>query len=242
MANSYFQFKQFIVQQDRSAMKVTTDSCLLGSLVPALCQKEGKLNVLDIGTGTGLLSLMFAQKKTGALIDAIEIDKDAVAQALENSSASPWKERIQVIHADARQYPFRHPYDVIISNPPFYENELKGTDPGKNKAHHNEGLLLSELLHIIKSNLEPDGFFYLLLPFKRKEEIKHLLSDQELAVEQIIFVRQTENHDYFRMIVAGKLAPETVTETIIDEISIKDHAGKYTPVFINLLKDYYLYL
>jgi len=242
MANSYFQFKQFIVQQDRSAMKVTTDSCLLGSMVPALCQKEGKMNVLDIGTGTGLLSLMFAQKKTEALIDAIEIDKDAVAQAMENSSASPWKERIQVIHADARQYPFRHLYDVIISNPPFYENELKGTDPGKNRAHHNEGLLLSELLHIIKSNLEPDGFFYLLLPFKRNEEIKHLLSEQELAVEQIIFVRQTENHDYFRMIVAGKLTPETVTETIIDEISIKDHAGEYTTAFINLLKDYYLNL
>jgi len=135
MANTYFQFKQFTVQQDKCAMKVTTDSCLFGSLSPTLSEGEGVLNVLDIGTGTGLLSLMFAQKKQNALIEAIEIDKDAFEQAKENIAASPWSYRINIIHADARNYPFPQKYDVIISNPPFYQNVLNTDDKMKNITH-----------------------------------------------------------------------------------------------------------
>jgi tRNA1Val (adenine37-N6)-methyltransferase len=123
MSNSYFQFKQFIIHQDRCAMKVTTDGCLFGSLSPTLIKEERVINVLDIGTGTGLLSLMLAQAKHNAYIDAIEIDKDAFEQACQNVEVSPWGGRIKVFHADARDNEFPHKYDLIISNPPFYEKD-----------------------------------------------------------------------------------------------------------------------
>jgi len=150
-------------------MKVTTDGCLFGSLSPTLSEGEGVLKVLDIGTGTGLLALMFAQKNQNAFIDAIEIDKDAFEQAAENITASPWADRINIIHADARNYSFPQQYDIIISNPPFYENELKADDKKKNVAHHSDELSLAKLLIVIKNNLSPSGTFFLLLPYKRNK-------------------------------------------------------------------------
>lgn len=228
-------------------MKVTTDACLFGAWVASnlkpgtKSQEPVASNLLDIGTGTGLLALMLAQE-VNCPIDAIEIDKDAFEQASGNVAASPWADRIKVIHADAKEFEFLHAYDVIMSNPPFYEKELKGDDHKKNMAHHNAGLLLPELLKIIKENLSPPGHFFLLLPFKRNEEIRKLLLEQELALEQITFVRQTVNHDYFRMMISGKLRPEIPAETIISEIAIKGSDGEYTSDFISLLKDYYLHL
>ena len=224
-------------------MKVTTDGCLFGAWVAerAGSRETGAGRVLDIGTGTGLLALMLAQQ-TNFFIDAVEIDRDAAEQASANIAASPWGERINIIAGDTREFVFSHKYDVIISNPPFYEKELKGDDAKKNIAHHNEGLLLPELLAIIKKNLALGGSFYLLLPFKRNEEVKKLFTEHTLAVEQITFLRQTVNHDYFRIMLAGKLTTEKLTETAVDEISIKNEEKQYTPVFINLLKDYYLHL
>lgn len=243
MANSYFQFKQFTVQQDKCAMKVTTDGCLFGAWIAEKIKNEQLIinNCLDIGTGTGLLSLMVAQENEVA-IDAIEINKDAFEQASQNIAASPWSDRIKVIHADARVVNSQPLYDIIISNPPFYEKELKGEDAKKNIAHHNEGLILPELLGIIKKTLNPDGTFYLLLPYKRNEEVKKMLTENDLAIQQLVFVRQSVNHDYFRIMLEGKLKSNKQIETIIDEISIKDDAGQYTNGFISLLKDYYLHL
>lgn len=242
MANSYFQFKKFTIQQDKCAMKVTTDGCLFGSLSPTLSKAEGVINLLDIGTGTGLLALMFAQVKHNAFIDAIEIDKDTFEQACENVEASPWANRIKIFHADAREFEFPDQYDIIISNPPFYENELKGENSKKNLAHHNEGLLLPELLTIIKKNLKPEGIFFLLLPFKRNEEIRKLITESDLAIRQLTFIRQSTKHDFFRIMLEGKLKTDVTVETKIDEISIKDELDQYTPAFVNLLKDYYLNL
>lgn len=244
MSNSYFQFKQFTIHQDRCAMKVTTDASLLGAWVAerVRSQEPGVGRILDIGTGTGLLALICAQKNPKAIIDAIEIDQDAAEQAAENIDASPWEDRIKIINADARNFSFRHQYDIIISNPPFYENELKADDKKKNIAHHNEGLLLHELLEIIKKNLQPGGTFYLLLPYKRNEELQKLIKQHELAIKHIVFIRQSVNHDYFRIILQGKLKTEEVPETTIDEISICDENQLYTENFKGLLKDYYLYL
>lgn len=245
MANSYFQFKQFTINQDKCAMKVTTDGCLFGAFCSresgVLSQGAANRKVLDIGTGTGLLALMLAQQNNVS-IDAIEIDKDAFEQASGNIAASPWVDRIKVIHTDAKGFTSQNKYDVIISNPPFYEKELKGDDAKKNLAHHNEGLLFPELLSIIKKNLEPDGTFYLLLPYKRNDEVKQLLTANDFAIQQMTFVSQSVNHDYFRIILAGKFKTAKSVETLIDEIAIRDKQDNYSPVFISLLRDYYLHL
>ncbi|MGQ0740593.1 MAG: tRNA1(Val) (adenine(37)-N6)-methyltransferase, partial [Bacteroidota bacterium] len=199
-------------------------------------------NCLDIGTGTGLLSVMITQKNPSAAIDAIEIDMESAKQARENVAASPWGGNINIFHSDAREFDYQKKYDIIISNPPFYEKELKGDDMKRNLAHHNEGLLLPELLNIIKKNLEPGGSFYLLLPYKRHEEIKKLLLEHELAIGQITFVRQSVKHDYFRIMLAGNLKKEEKGETEIDELAIWNDQQQYMPQFRKLLNDYYLHL
>ncbi len=244
MANSYFQFKQFTIHQDRTAMKVTTDGCLFGAWVAdrAWSRETGVRSLLDIGSGTGLLSLMLAQKVPAASVDAIEIDKDAFEQANQNAKDSPWSDRVNIIHADAREFSFSKRYDTIICNPPFYENELKGESVKKNIAHHDAGLLLPELLELINTLLVPGGNFYLLLPYKRNAEIKQLLREKKLPVEEIVFVRQSPGHDYFRMMIKGRSATDGIIETKIAELRIKENGDEYSSGFRSLLKDYYLHL
>jgi tRNA1Val (adenine37-N6)-methyltransferase len=234
-------------------MKVTTDSCLFGAWVASIINNVAhpdyfgeKLiinNCLDIGAGTGLLSLMLAQKNPQLKIDAVEVDKEAVEQAKENAAASPWANNIKVHLYDIKAFGGYNKYDVIISNPPFYENELKGDDEKKNIAHHNDGLLLPELVKIISGYLNDNGVFYLLLPYKRYEEVKMLCSENNLAISQTLFLKQSEQHNYFRVIVEGKRINETnLPGEKVSAIVIKNSSGEYTTGFVNLLKDYYLHL
>ena len=228
-------------------MKVTTDACLFGAWV---ANKSGvrswesgvRQQVLDIGTGTGLLSLMLAQQNPASVIEAIEIDQEAYEQAKENITNSPWAEKINVIKSDIKEFQPLQQYDVIISNPPFYENELKSDSSKKNKAHHDEALLLDDLLVIIKQNLKPTGRFYLLLPYKRNNEIVSMVVKNKLAIANKTLVKQSTQHGYFRILLSGKHAENNKEDFITNEIAIRDKDEKYTPEFINLLKDYYLYL
>ncbi len=241
MPNSYFQFKQFIIHQDKTAMKVTTDGCLFGAIIADLPKKNDELSeVLDIGTGTGLLSLMFAQKHPDSFIDAIEIDKEAFEQATENVELSAWKDRITVIHSDVINYPFSKKYDLIFSNPPFYENEMPSTNSKKNIAHHSEGLLFDELCQIIHKNLNPGGNFYILLPLKREKHVENSLAENKLYIHEKLFLRQSTKHDYFRIILSGGLSTSEKLNT--SELSICNDKMEYTNEFFELLKDYYLYL
>jgi tRNA1Val (adenine37-N6)-methyltransferase len=243
MPNNFFQFKEFIIHQDKCAMKVTTDACLFGAWVAEKVSSRGSgvQTVLDIGAGTGLLSLMLAQK-CKAEIDAVETDEDTAGQALENVAAFPGKSMIKVIHADARTFSFPKSYDLVISNPPFYENELKSFYSKKNIAHHSDNLSLEELLTVIKSNLNPDGTFYLLLPYKRDEEIRKLVRETEMQITQVVLVRQSVNHDYFRIMLEGNLFTDETTEIQFDEIAIWNERQQYTEEFAELLRDYYLHL
>jgi len=244
MANNYFRFKQFTIQQDKAAMKVTTDGCLFGAWVAKQISEQNitAVQLLDIGTGTGLLSLMIAQKNPDCSIDAVEIDNNAYKQANENIIASPWKENIGVFHADIISFEPGKKYDTIFCNPPFYENELKAEDEKRNIAHHDGGLSFNELFAIIKQRLTPEGHFYLLLPYKRNEEIRNLFLKHQLELSQLIFVKQSVNHGYFRIMLCGRLPSEKKGETAIEEMAIKDNNDNYTPAFVSLLKDYYLYL
>ncbi|HEX6192215.1 MAG TPA: methyltransferase [Chitinophagaceae bacterium] len=250
MANSWFQFKQFLVQQDRCAMKVTTDACLFGAWVASDISKNFSVDeknkyadrrLLDIGTGTGLLSLMIAQK-VSMRIDAIELDDDAFSQANENFRASPWPQQLKVLRADARQFAAPHLYDIIVSNPPFYEQELKSPESKKNIAHHSEELSLEEVVQCIKNNLQPDGNFYLLLPYKRASHVRALFEQHQFTVEKFVLVRQSATHDYFRIMIKGNNTHAALVETQIEEIAIKDTDEEYSPEFFDLLKGYYLYL
>ena len=227
-------------------MKVTTDACLFGAWAVENVGRE-KLNIsrlLDIGTGTGLLTLMCAQKNPEVEIDAVEIDEEAATQAHENIDATPWKKKIFVTHGDAKTVvkTLGKDFDVIISNPPFYEKEIRSETKEKNVAHHSTDLTLDNLLTIIKGNLTSKGSFFLLLPYKRKEEINRLFKDHELCISRFMLVRQSVKHDYFRIMIKGKLNPAANEETEFDEISIWDAKQEYTPEFTNYLKDYYLLL
>lgn len=224
-------------------MKVTTDACLFGAWVAEALKCNGNVkNVLDIGAGTGLLSLMIAQKNLDSQIDAIEIDEEAYEQAKENVAISSFAEQINVINGDVKTVAFPKKYDAIISNPPFYEREIPSTDQKKNIAHHHSGLTLDELLPIIGRSLTAQGMFYLLLPFKRNEEIKKMLLKQKLFASKLVFVKQSTKHDYFRIMLSGILSNTRETETAIDELAIWNDEQEYTNEFVDLLKDYYLNL
>ncbi len=223
-------------------MKVTTDACLFGAWVATKIKKEKARpkKLLDIGTGTGLLSLMIAQEDDQLSIDAVEIDADVYEQAKENISVSGWQSRINIFNSDARDFSFTEKYDGIISNPPFYEHELTSADAKKNTAHHSSELSFAELLKLVKNNLAPSGSFYILMPYKREKEIKHLFETHELYISEKVFVRQSVKHDYFRIMIAGNMEKENHPEK--SELSIWNEKREYTNEFTHLLKDYYLYL
>ena len=241
MANPYFQFKQFTIYHDRCAMKVTTDACLFGAWCAEEMSNEPHektKNILEIGSGSGLLSLMIAQKND-YLIDAIEIDKEAAQQAKENISLSPWKDNINLHHADALNFSFNQSYKVIVSNPPFYENEIESANKQKNVAHHSDGLRLSELFSLVKKQLAAHGNFYLLLPLKRKSEAEKFLRKEKLFIQKAVVVSQSVKHQPFRLMI--KVGHESM-QMEEKQISITDEKQQYTLEFISLLKDYYLYL
>ena len=241
MANPFFQFKQFIVYHDRCAMKVTTDACLFGAWCAEELRKQNLQNdtaILDIGAGTGLLALMIAQKNR-AMIDAVEIEAEAAAQASENVSKSLWRDQIFVHQKDVLQFGGEKKYDVIISNPPFYEMEIKSASAEKNTAHHSHALRLEDLLSFVKQHLTKDGKFFLLLPYKRITEIKSLFKKFALYIEQEVTVRQSVYHKPFRVMIKGSL---NAVQTAGSEITIRNSEDQYTDEFVQLLKDYYLYL
>jgi tRNA1Val (adenine37-N6)-methyltransferase len=243
--NTYFQFKQFTIHQDRCAMKVTTDACLFGAWATERMRREGLAinNCLDIGTGTGLLSLMIAQKvKTD--IDAVEIDPAAAIQASENVQLSPWADQIAVIHGNIKDKAISslHKYKIIVSNPPFYENELASDNKQKNIAHHAGGLLLCELAETIRRTMHPNGRFYILFPYKRKDEVQQVFRDNDLSIINTCLVRQSPDHGYFRFFISGMHTQYGRLIPSEDEISIVNENGEYSLPFVDLLKDYYLNL
>src|ERR1044071_239510 len=156
MPNPYFQFKQFTIQQDQCAMKVCTDACILGAWFAAKIPEYS--TVLDVGSGTGLLMMMLAQK-TRSEIYGIEIDLPSYKQLKENISQNKWKERLKVFPGDARTYAFPVKYDFIITNPPFFENDLPAETEREQVAKHSKQLTLDEVIKIIDDHLQPYGAF-----------------------------------------------------------------------------------
>jgi len=240
MPNQYFQFKQFTVHQDKSAMKVCTDACIQGAFTAAYLRAGNRAieRVLDIGTGTGLLSLMLAQQLP-ATITGIELDTAAAEQAMENFGASPWADRLQVTQSDIRDLPATALYDFIISNPPFYEGSLKSNNAQRNSAMHATNLSYQELLQAIAAHLQKDGQFSILLPYTAFQAFRQLAVAAGFYPQQILEVKQSVRHDHFRAVgIFGREA----TTPVISSLSIYDERNVYTTAFADLLRPYYLYL
>jgi tRNA1Val (adenine37-N6)-methyltransferase len=167
MPNDEFRFKQFAVKQDRCAMKVGTDGVVLG----AWAELDGARRILDIGTGTGLLALMAAQRNASARVDAIEIDPEAAGQATENFLASPWADRLRVHNMDARRLHSGETFDAILCNPPYYAGEMDSVDARTTVAKHSAELSFLELVGLVGRLLAHDGKFAVIVPINREYEL-----------------------------------------------------------------------
>lgn len=235
MSNSYFRFKQFTIHQDRCAMKVSTDACIQGAWTPVVADSR----VLDIGAGTGLLSLMLAQKDRTINIDAIEMDSEAAAQAKENVDASPWSDRAEVVHADAAQYAYQHRYNLIISNPPFFNNSLLGNSHQRNSARHTITLSYQGLFDIISANLAEDGVASVLLPYSSLPQWQDILAKHSWQVVKQLTVYPGVGHSLpNRAVVLCKKGLEEVAGQ--ETLHIRNTEGLYTDEFSQLMHPYYL--
>jgi tRNA1Val (adenine37-N6)-methyltransferase len=163
MGNTYFRFKQFIINQEKCAMKVGTDGVITGAWADASKARY----ILDAGTGTGLISMMLAQRFPEAIIDAIDIDNVAVAQAFENVSASPFHCKIRVLHSPIQEWALKNSgyYDMVISNPPFFNRSLKSEIAAKNLARHDDNFPLSDLFSCSYQLLKSEGILTFIYPF-----------------------------------------------------------------------------
>ncbi len=220
-------------------MKVCTDACLFGAWINNRIQRrtcDSVKKVLDIGTGTGLLALMLAQNFQGH-IDAVEIDANAAQQASDNIATSSWSEKVFVHHTSVSEWK-QTGYDLIISNPPFFEQNLRSPHQQRNLALHDTGLTLEQLWENVMRCIQPDGFFAVLLPYHRLEDCLQHASNNGFFLHEKAVVHQTEKHAPFRvMLLFGKQETQPFTSSII----IKKE-GSYSSGFIELLKEYYLYL
>ncbi len=240
MPNTYFRFKEFTVHQERCAMKVTTEACLFGAWASHYLKTDtSPKHILDIGAGTGLLSLLLAQQHYSR-IDAIELDKNAAGQCRQNFAASPWRERMHVIESDVRSFPFTQLFDVIISNPPFYENDLSSPVEGRQLAHHSAALSLKDLVDRVRTLLTDQGKFFVLLPYKRKEDLYQLAKAGGLHIVHQCNVRNSPGHPLFRLMAV--LSPTYSIDKQEELFSIRDEGNNYTQEFVQLLHPYYLNL
>lgn len=224
-------------------MKVCTDSCLFGAWTATYLRSHYKSNehlfALDIGTGTGLLSMMVAQKNENVDISAVEINPAALRDASKNIADSRFDRQIRLISGDVRKIFFERKFDIIFSNPPFFENDLKAPHEGKSLAKHTSSLDLQALVSFIDQNIVSTGKVMLLLPF-RNSNVEKYMHERGWHTASITVIRQTPQHDPFRKILLFEKPDRE--KPVQAEICIKDLNGSYSDAFSILLKDYYLYL
>jgi tRNA1Val (adenine37-N6)-methyltransferase len=237
MANTYFQFKQFTIHQEHCAMKVCTDACILGAW---FAEKLPDFSLaLDIGSGTGLLMMMLAQKSQSE-IHGIELDLSSFKQLKSNISQNKWKERLKAFPGDVRTHSFPVKYDFIIANPPFFENDLPSEAINEQVAKHSKMLTLAGLLAAIDRNLNVGGSFGILLPYHRWQFFNELAEKSGFHLVEKLFVRQTPKHENFRAILHYGRNKENFVPSF--DLTIQRADGFYTDEFRELLKDYYLHL
>lgn len=224
-------------------MKVTLDACLFGAICTASLNDLKKVTTaLDIGSGTGLLSLMLAQSGVER-ITGVELDRPAAEQAQANVSNSPFHNQINIIQKDIIEYHSDNRFDLIVSNPPFFSNQLKGPSQTRNQARHNDGLSFEALSKVIKHNLSENGTAWILLPCDETERFFEYSERQSLYCHQIIEIKSQKNKTPHRTVFSLKHDPLTQTSVVLSTVTIKNQGlSDYSDEFKTLLKDYYIKL
>ena len=230
-----FQFKEFCIEQDRCAMKIGTDGVLLG----AWTKPNDVLSILDIGTGTGLIALMLAQKSQSETIDALEIDEDAYEQAVGNFEQSPWADRLFCYHASLLEFAkeIDEQYDLIVSNPPFYAENYPSTDPKRNKARFAASLPFEHLFACVAKLLSPEGHFNMIAPFKEEENLLQTAKNHKLHPTQICRVRGNPDSAIKRSLFKFSFQK---TEVLYENLTLEIERHKRTTAYDKLVLDFYL--
>lgn len=239
MPNDYFQFKQFTVSQSQCAMKVTTDGCTFGALMARDVSKAS--SILDIGTGTGLLAMMIAQQNPSASILGLEIDTPAATQAKENVQNSPFENHIHIQNLSLQEFvdsPIPSTFDVIVSNPPFFHNNLQGSNAAKNVAVHGDKLSQRELIDGLNKLLSPNGTSFVMYPEWEMKLFLEQCQNSSLFPHKMWILKENQEKKALRWI--AKIARKQANELITTQILIRDKDNSYTNEFRDLLKDYYL--
>ncbi|TSA34533.1 MAG: methyltransferase domain-containing protein [Porphyromonadaceae bacterium] len=236
MSNEWFQFRHFLIRQDQSAMKVGTDGVLLGTWADCSNCRA----VLDIGTGTGLIALMVAQRNPQALITALEIDPAATKQAKENIQASSWSNRIDVVQADFRTWKpaSDQKFDLIVCNPPFFTRSLKNPDFQKATARHDDELPLAGLIPKSAGFLKPEGKLALILPVSRIQEAMAMVDENGLYLFRRMDIRGNINAPVKRVLLEwGRENRVTEISELVIETGIR---GIYSEEYRRLTGEFYL--
>jgi tRNA1Val (adenine37-N6)-methyltransferase len=236
MPNNYFSFKQFTIYQDQTAMKVGTDGVLLGSWTAT----DHVSRILDIGSGTGLIAIMLAQRST-ARIDGVEIEKNACLQSRKNAAGSPWHDRINLYHDSIQLFSSATSlrYDVIVSNPPFFQNSLKPLEKSRSMAKHNVGLDYPTLLLCSARLLAPGGQLSVILPAMDQEQFADLADFHRLRPSRLTWVRPAPEKEYSRCLMEFSDMPGIAC--VENEMSIRgDDLKTYSADYVHLTRDFYL--
>lgn len=228
-----FRFKQFEIYQDQTAMKVGTDGVLLGAWAEL---KQGK-HVLDIGSGTGLISLMLAQRFTEALIDAVELDESAFNQTNENFLNSKYTDRLAVYQMPIQSYQTMKKYDLIVSNPPFFVNNERVELDARKTARQQETLTFDQLLKKTKELLAENGRASFIIPFDLEEQFVIIAKGLNLFPQRLVHIKGNANAPYKRSMIELGFHP---TDPMISTLIIEVDRHQYTEDYIQLTKDFYL--
>ena len=236
MSKATFSFKEFSLSQDRSAMKVGTDGVLLGAWTQI---DENISSILDIGTGTGLIALQLAQRCDCEIIDALEIEPSAFEQAVENFESSPWSDRLYCYHASLQEFQLEidDKYDLIVCNPPFYNNSFKAHGPQRNLARQAETLDFEELLNGVASLLNQQGTCAFIVPHDQEQTITDLGLQQGLHAYRITRVKGSPERPVKRSLIQMRRQKEDID---ISELTIETSRHNYTQDYIDLVRDFYL--
>jgi tRNA1Val (adenine37-N6)-methyltransferase len=234
MPNSYFSFKQFTINQDKCAFKVGTDGVLLG----ACANVKGMKRILDIGTGTGLIALMLAQRCDAEIL-AIEPDNDSFIQASQNIRLSKWCGRIRIENCTLQNFiPDSANFDLIVSNPPYFIDSLKNPDPAKSDTRHNDSLTHSDILTGAHRLLTEDGSLQLIMPFDEGSIFVAEAQEHGLYCNSILKIRPVPSSEIRRLILGFSTKRTKPAESFLTIESGKRH--EFTEEYVRLTKDFYL--